>query len=269
MAPSLGALEDTPENIWGTKPYNPETDRDLPTVFFGLYGFPDFYELWRHRGKKWVLWAGSDIRHFADGYHLTEGGNIKIQPERIAQYLATQCENWVENYVEANALLEFGVPTKITPSFLGKVENFEISYKPGKKVKLYTSVSGDNFNLYGWNKIHFLASEHPLIEFHLYGNTIPFVTSLPNVKDHGRVPKEQMNAEIKEMQGALRLTDFDGFSEIIAKSILMGQWPVSQIKYPYTLDVDHMGLIHHLKEPNKAGRDFYIKTLNKFPWVKK
>jgi len=59
-SPTLGALEDTPENIWGTEEYNPETDSELPTVFCGLYGLPDFYALWRHKGKKWVWWsAGS------------------------------------------------------------------------------------------------------------------------------------------------------------------------------------------------------------------
>ena len=58
---------------------------------------------------------------------------------------------------------------------------------------------------------------------------------------HGRVAQEVMNEEIKEMQGALRLTEMDGFSEILAKSILWGQWPVSLIKYSHILNI----LLHH------------------------
>src|SRR5210317_1709798 len=84
-SPTLGELEDTAENIWGIKEYNPETDKDKPCVFFGLYGLPDFWALWRHRGKKWILWAGSDIIHFQNGYHLEYGGAIKIGAEPLGE----------------------------------------------------------------------------------------------------------------------------------------------------------------------------------------
>ena len=51
-APSLGALEGTPEEVWGTKDYE---NQDDPTVFFGLYSLSDFFVLLKHRGKKKIV----------------------------------------------------------------------------------------------------------------------------------------------------------------------------------------------------------------------
>jgi len=110
VAPSLGGgFAGTPEKVWGTKPYNAETDKELPCVFFGLYGLPDFYALWRHKGKKWILWAGSDIRHFISGYWLAEKGEIKIEPKALAKWINKNCENWTENEIEANSFPDTGL----------------------------------------------------------------------------------------------------------------------------------------------------------------
>ena len=266
-SPTLGALEDTPENIWGTTEY--EGDRDEPTVFVGLYGLPDFYALWRHLGKKWILWCGSDIRHFKEGYFLNEGGGIKIRPEAYADWINSYCESWVENEAEYNVLKELGIESQICPSFLGDVNKFEINYQWSERPKLYTSVSGDDFKLYGWDKIPKLAQENRDIEFHLYGNSIPFCwieNDIENIIVHGRVPKEQMNEEIKSMQGALRLVEFEGFSEIIAKSLLMGQWPISLIEYPYTLPIHAIKNLKDRKKPNLQGREWLLSIVNHFPW---
>lgn len=267
-APSLGQLESTHQKVWGTKSYGGD-DLDKPTVFFGLYGLNDFFALWRHRGKKWILWAGSDIQHFLAGYWLDEEGKIRIHPTQISSWIDTYCESYVENEVEKSALASVGIRSKVVPSFLGDVKKFKISYGNWGKPRLYTSVSGDNFKLYGWDKIPELARKHPDIEFHLYGSEHQYakdLASIPNVINHGRVPKERMNEEIREMQGALRLTEFDGFSEILAKSILMGQYPVSNIEYKHMLTPATMNLLSLANEPNIAGRYHYLALINNFPW---
>ena len=170
-APSLGALEDTPENIWGTESEFTEIAFNDPVVFFGLYGLPDFYKLWRHEGRKAILWCGTDILHFRDGYWLEDGGSIKIRPKPLSTWINKHCESYVENEVEYAALKELGIESIVVPSFLGKVADYEISYVYSKTPKLYTSVSGDDFKRYGWGKIPVLAKANPNIEFHLYGNT--------------------------------------------------------------------------------------------------
>lgn len=263
IAPSIGPLEDHPHNVWETTDY---TNPDEPAVFFGLYGLPDFYALWRHRGKRYIFWAGSDLRHFLDGYWLDETGTIRLPTKPLAQWISRNCESWVENLAEWGALNRVGIRSQICPSFLGNINDYYLLYQHSYVPKLYTSVSGNDFKLYGWDKIDTLALACPYIEFHLYGNTEPWGTVCKNVVVHGRVPKEQMNGEIKHMQGALRLTEFDGFSEILAKSVLWGQWPVSQIAYPHILPVEEIGSVRFQFAPNERGRDYYRETLNKFPW---
>lgn len=272
VAPSLGKLEDEPENVWGTEDL-PSSREDNACVFFGLYGLPDFIELWKHRGKRAILWCGSDIRHFINGYWLDDKGAIRLDPEPLAKWINENCESYVENGVEHEALMVFGIESKIVPSFLGNVENYDISYTPNERPQVYASVSGDNFAMYGWEQIEIIADKCN-VDFHLYGNTIPWESKHSNVFVHGRVSKEQMNEEIKHMQCGLRTLDFDGFSEILAKSILWGQYPISYIAYPhidsYKSNEDLIQLLNSLKnktEPNIKARDYYIKNLNKYPWA--
>lgn len=271
-APSLGELEDTPQNIWGTEEY--EYDLDDPTVFFGLYGLADFYALWRHRGKKAILWAGSDIRHFIKGYWLDDRGEIRLDPLALAEWINKNCDCYVENGVEHEALMVYNIESKIIPSYLGTLEK-ELSYIPDERPSVYMSVSGDNFDLYGWHTIEQIADKCE-VDFYLYGNTIPFETKHSNVFIMGRVPKELMNEQIKGMQAGLRLTEFDGFSEILAKSVLMGQHPISYIAYPHidsykTID-ELIKLLNNLKNkgmPNLLGREYYMKNLNNYEWNNK
>lgn len=264
-SPTLGELEESHQKIWGTVEYK---DRDRPTVFFGLYGLPDFYALWRHKGIKEVFWAGTDIFHFEKGYWLEDEGKLRLgvfSRNDLAIWLNRNCGHWVENEVERDRLWKCGVMARIQPSFLGDINKFPISFKPGNKV--YASVSGNNFEQYGWGRISLMALNNPNIEFHLYGNTIKPPYDFPrNVKIHGRIPKSQMNKEIMGMQGGLRLTEFDGFSEVLAKSVLWGQWPISTINYPYILSPNKISEILEKREPNLEGREHYRKWLNQFPW---
>lgn len=264
IAPSLGGgFDGTPNKCWGTTNYKSDEE---PTVFFGMYGFPDFIDLWKHKGHRSILWCGSDIQHFLKGYWLDKEGVMRLRAFDLAPWIDTYCENYVENDKEQSALRSVGIRSTVIPSFLGNVYKYKVNYKWNKKPKLYTSVSGDDFKLYGWDKIPQLAQDNPDIEFHLYGNTIEVSPVAPNVIVHGRVPIEQMNREIKKMQGALRLTEFDGFSEIIAKSVLMGQWPVSLIEYPHMLKLSEIREILEKKEPNTQGREYYLEKVNQYPW---
>lgn len=263
IAPSLGALEGHPNGVWGTVPY---TDDTKPCVFFGLYGLPDFYALWRHKGKKWVLWAGSDIRHFVKGYWLDDKGEIRMNPKPLAQWIDKHCESWVENEEERDELRKLGIYSRVCPSFLGNIDDYPVSYAWSDRPKVYASVSGDDFNLYNWPLIEMIAPDYPGIEFHLYGNTKEWRTAHPNVIVHGRIPKEQMNEEVKRMQGGFRPVFFEGFSEIVAKSLLWGQWPISYMNYPHTLAFDELHLLHEKKTPNVDGRSYYRETLNRYPW---
>lgn len=266
ISPTLGeGFAGTPYDVWGVEKYNPATDLNEPTVFMGVYGLPDLYSVWKHKGKKYILWCGSDIRHFTQGYWLDSKGYTRANPDRLAGWIQTQCESYVENTVERDALLRYGITAKVIPSFLGNVNKYKLSYKYSTKPKVYTSVSGDDFDLYGWHEIGNLAKNNPHVTFYLYGNQKEWYSNLKNIIVRGRVSQETFDEETSKMQGALRLTRFDGFSELLAKSILWGQYPISpHIDYPYM-----MKDFKFKKTPNIKGRNYYRKVLNKYPWNEK
>lgn len=274
-APSLGLLENSPEQTWGTEVYfDDPMDRFLhdPVVFFGVYGFPDFYKVWRHKGRKAILWAGSDINHFLNGYWLDKEGKIRLDPTPMAEWINKNCENYVENGVEHEALITLGIESKIIPSFLGHTMNYPMSYEHNTRPKVYLSVSGDNFDMYGWPIIEEIADKCN-VDFYLFGNMKPWSTKHHNVFVLGRMTKEEMNDQIQHMQCGLRLNEFDGFSEVLAKSVLWGQHPISRIGYPhidsFKTKEELIQLLNNLVNkttPNIEGREYYKKYLNAYPW---
>lgn len=274
VAPSLGeGFAGKPCDTWGGVPYLGDIFHDSrPCLFFGVYGLPDFFSLWRHRGKKYILWAGSDIRHFINGYWLDTKGEIRFDPEPLAEWISKNCESYVENGVEAEALRVFGIESKIVPSFLGNLEDYQVEYRHNSRPMVYLSVSGDDFSLYRWDLIEEIADKCG-VDFHLYGNTKEWTSKHSNVFVHGRIPQEQMNEEIKHMQCGLRVLEFDGFSEILAKSVLWGQYPISYIGYPHIDSfksngelVEKLNNLVNMQTPNLKARDYYLNNLNNYPW---
>ena len=78
----------------------------------------------------------------------------------------------------------------------------------------------------------------------------------------------------------MRLNKHDGFSEIVIKSILLGQYPISYIPYgsgvwDYKTESELRILLRHLQNPpaserpNIEGREAWIAKLNNFPWMEK
>ena len=224
-SPTLGELESDALSVWGTPPYNPEADLNEPCIWFGLYSLRDFYSIWRHKGKRAILWCGSDITHFINGYWLDDKGRIRINSAPLAKWINENCDSYVENNVEMEALKKLGIRSKVCPSFLGKVEDYSVSYKWNERPKIYASISGNDFILYCWDKIEEIAAKVPWADFYLYGNTESWPTKNKNVFVRGRVEKEIMNEEIKSMSCGLRLLEFDGASEILVKNLLYGGYP--------------------------------------------
>jgi len=276
-APSLGGLEGTPEEAWGTLPYSWK-QRNEPTVFFGLYDLRDYLALGAHKGKKWVLWCGSDLRHLRSGF-IANDGKLKWLSllfrgkfTRLVRSVLKTAEHWVENETEKEALESLGIKvTGVCPSFIGNIHQFKITYTPKKNPAVYLSASEGRQEEYGFPVVERIARWTPSVRFHLYGAN--WKTKHKNVQVHGRVPKDQMNQEISKMQCGLRLNEFDGFSEILAKAVLMGQYAIGKVPHPYIPSYENdMELIMQLDalsyrpEPNAKARTWYLKNLNQYPW---
>src|SRR3990167_5013184 len=144
-APSLGELENTAEEVWGTKEYDPVFHRKEPAVFFGLYDLRDYWYLWRHQGKRYILWAGGDIRNLINKFILNDGKIKKLSKLLRGNWwllpLLKKCYNYVENKDEQKKLEELGIESTIVPSFLGKIEDFPLSYKWSPRPNVYISAN--------------------------------------------------------------------------------------------------------------------------------
>jgi hypothetical protein len=275
-AKSLGELEATHQEAWGTTDYE---SRHFPTVFFGLYDLRDYLALSVHKGKCWVLWAGGDIENLIHGFTLNDG-KLKWLGKFLPlnwwlKGMLRKAEHWVEDEDEAEKLKMF-LPSKkinICPSFLGKIDYWSDpirEYYHKQKPDVYVSCGKDRQWEYGFDTVERIAGKCNVV-FHLYGDD--WMTGHDNVIVHGRVSKEQFNKDIRHYQCGLRLNEHDGFSEITAKSVLMGQYPITRLRFEmipqYNNDrelIEYLNSLRGCTQPNRKGRKYYLETLNRYPW---
>lgn len=224
------------------------------TVFWGLYHPFDYLKFIFHRGERGVFWCGGDIVNLKKRRFWSEV--IRRVP---AHHLC-------ENELEQKALAEMGIQADIKPMFFGDVTQFAISFKPSKNPQVYIHCPPGREEEYGLIEAISVAHHIPEVTFHFYGTK--FLTAMTNIVSHGMVSERQFNEEVKEYHCALRLNEFDGFADITAKSILLGQYPITRIPYP-NIDCapDKEALLKLLKElkykkrPNYKAREFWYEKL--------
>lgn len=185
--------------------------------------------------------------------------------------------HFCENSVEQEALARLGIVATIQPSFLEEIpplhyfSDYPIIYQGREyRTHAYIHAREGRKDEYGLPTIHRVSLFVPDVLFHVFG--VSSSLRIPNVWYHGHISNDDFNALIQKYQSGLRFNRFDGFSEITAKSVLMGQYPITMhIQYPYIdFAQDENKLIALLqqlknkKEPNYAARDFWIEKISEF-----
>lgn len=197
-------------------------NRNDRVIFFGLYHWKDYLRFIWHRGQKKVFWCGSDI--------------LALEDRPIWQSLIrnSTAKHYCENHVEEYHLSSMGIIAFIEPMIFDDPNKFKISYKWSKKPKFFASYHSGREIEYNWHN-------NPQVDF-LEG-----------------LSEQQFNEKIKSYQGAVRYNRFDGFAETLAKSVLMGQYPFSQIEYPHIFSMTEK--VNSLpKQPNYEGRKYWLKV---------
>ncbi len=260
---SVEGFKERAMKTWGLEEWKGWTENNEDVVFFGLYTKVDYDTYLRHKGKKRVFWCGSDILGLLSNYESRR--IIKLFPE---------AEHWCENEVEAENLKRAGIEPKVVPSFLDDFDKFPVSFKPSKKPHVWLCGHAKREDEYGWDLIEEIAEKLPDFTFHIYGaDKRESLSETPNIIYHGRVPEDQFNKEIREYQCGLRTNEHDGFSEVIAKSILLGQYPISKIPYEgiwtyKTIEelIERLNDLAKQDKPNEV-RDLWINKFNKYSWI--
>jgi len=256
ISSSIANFKDKILKRYGWQEYNWLRDIYKRVTFFGLYHFLDWSRFIIHRGQKHVFWCGGDI------LNLQKAGNVwqKLIAKQKADHV-------VENMVEKLELENMGICARVQPIILDDPRQFNICYRQSDKPKVFVCCHEGYEEQYGVNMLEGIAAVVPDVEINIYGVT---GESHDNVKYHGRVSNERFNEEIRKYQAGLRLNDFDGMGEVTYKSLLLGQWPISRISYPYVTFVkDTTDLINALndlknkKEPNYVGEVYWRNEAKK------
>lgn len=210
----------------GLKEYRFFRDWRKKTIFFGLYHELDYIKFLLHGGEKTVFWCGGDI------LNLMNNPNWRFWASLLSK---SRAKHFCENGREAEALLLMDIYTDIRPMIFDEPPT-ALNFKPIKNVlHVYISAHEGKEEQYGVDFIvNEVAPQVKWVVFHIYGVD---GLSVENVIYHGKVSNEEFNEDIKGYHCAIRWNYFDGFSEVLAKAVLMGQYAISRIWYP------HMGFV--------------------------
>ena len=248
VSSSIAPFKKKAEKTWKLEEYKWPRDIFRPVVFFGMYNIADYLRYFSHLGWNCIIWAGSDITALKKSHF-----------KKILTFWFSHIDNYVENQLEWNELADEGICADICPTFLEDVDDFPISFKPTDQPVVYISTRPGREGEYGLPLLKNLKHKCPEITF---------------VQFAGNVPEDKFNEMIKTYHCGLRTNEHDGFSEIIAKSVLMGQYPISRLKYPhidsYETEEQLVALLKDLKnkkEPNLKARDFWRGNVNNFPFL--
>ena len=262
------------QRTWGLEEWGGVDDPVNELLFFGLFHDRDFEVFHNFKGQKYIFWCGSDILRLLEDYERQRV--IRISPTT---------KHYCDNEQEAERLRSVGVEPNVIPSFLGSVEDYPISFRVPEdgKWKIWLCGHPIREQEYGFDQARELAKIFPDVEVHFYGVDKKYEgkanlssDNLPNVIYHGLVPEKQLDEEIRQYHCGLRPNERDGVSEVMVKSILLGQYPITKIPYDGVWSYGTFGelteLVNKLKQqtqPNYGLRELWIQKLNRFPWCSK
>ena len=228
-------------------------------LFLGLYFDRDYEVFKAHQGPRYVFWNGSDVSRLL--------GN----PEWIDIVKQTSAVHACHNKELQEELASVGISAVVRPIFFSDIKKYEVCFYQQDKLQLYINAHPQRETEYGINKVLSVSDKVPDVTFHIYGvdgNT------RENVVYHGLIDEIQMDREIKQYQGMLRLNKHDGLSQLLIKAGLMGQYIIGTQDLPGVMTVkgedDILKMIKEIKkkkEPNLEFRDYYLDKLNNFDWL--
>jgi hypothetical protein len=265
VSSSVIGFKEKAERTWGLEEWQGMNDPVKEIVFFGMYHERDLGVFEMEFDKRIIFWCGSDVSRVVQDYERRR--ILKNYPDT---------EHYCENEIEQLELHNAGLEANIVPSFLDDVNKYQPSFvlPTDRKWKIWLCAHPEREDEYGVALAKRWAEKDPELEFHIYGiNKNVRDKDIPNVIFHGKVPEAQLNEEIKSYHAGFRPNFHDGFSEVVAKSVLLGQYPITRIKYAdiwnYENEEQLRDCWENLKKQTTSNpaRDLYLTRFNNFPFV--
>lgn len=206
-----------------------------------------------HRGKRTIFWCGGDI------LALKKSLWRYIIPRLKARHIC-------EHSVEESVLRDLGIKAEIHPMIFD-VPIVKNSYIAQDKIHVYMCVHLGREKEYGIDTVERLSTIKELegYIFHIYGI---MKEDTRNIRYHGKVSPEKFAYDIEHYHCGLRLNEFEGLSEVTARSVLLAQYPISRMYFPnITYAPDFPSLVKELvglknkTKPNLIGQKYWTDKL--------
>jgi glycosyltransferase involved in cell wall biosynthesis len=211
-------------------------DQYSPTLFFGIYNSEDINKLKNHKGKRYILWGGTDadsrfknremilkfIKDLPDTIHFSSSQNLE--------------QRLVENKI-SNKKIELDLVDR---------KLFKQTNKFGKKILIYNGFSKGNEHIYGSDVYEKVMDKLPNYEY-IFSNTL-------------NLPIEKMPEIYKSCCIVLRLTTNDASAQTVKECELMGLPIVHNGDNPKAIKWENENDISKtiLKIKNCIDRVYYI-----------
>ncbi len=161
------------------------SDTDI-TLFFGIYNEEDIIKLIDHKGKKYILWGGTDCNY---KYDIRNKNLEKIAAISNILHLSSSDDIY-------ERLLNFGIQSKRIDINMVDYNIFYPRKNIGKKIYIYNGYKKGNEKLYGEKIYEQVIKSLPNFEY-IFSNTL-------------KCPYEEMPNIYSECFIGLRLTEHDG-----------------------------------------------------------
>ena len=241
----------------GYEHYDPQKDKNLPCVFI-LYFEEDYQWLCEHRGQKYVSWRGTDVMRFKL-YYFEKYGKYLIDP-RVKHI----CLNYQQKAILAN----LGINASVIYSTFTDIKKYKPCFKPGNNV--YMTITPGREAEYGLGYFMTLAKIFDELEFHIFG--IEYPLGLNNWHSYNWMLEDDMDKIIADFQLCLVLKEYDGFSNLAVKALMMNHYLITNVWYPNIPKYnDFEDLLHHigkfgagtLEHPDYS---YWKEIINNFKW---
>jgi len=243
---------------FGFKPYTGIEDKSV--LFMGLYFQQDYDAFKKCIGRKYVFWNGSDVSRL-----LLKREWQEILKEFPAKHICHTQKLQKE-------LETVGIEAIVKPLFFADVNDYQVSFKPRKRLEVYVNAHKEREDEYGIPMVYQVAKRLPDVDFFVYG--VEGVDT-ENLKYIGWLDESEADSKMSQHHVCLRLNYHDGFSQLVMKAGLWGHYVISRQEIKGTIQFDDvLDLVEKIRalqgttEPQNELREYLLGLkLDEIDWL--
>lgn len=220
-------------------------DRNLPSLFFGIYNIEDINKVKAHKSDVYIIWGGTDFDYSFD-YRVNMINSLLKYSSKIKLHYGLS-SNLMDRLTEKNLICERIYLNLVDKKIFKKVDTY------GDAIFVYNGLNPGNEIIYGKEIYEKVEKNLPNFKF-IYSNQLK--------AKYNEMPKIYSKCFI-----GLRLTKKDGNANMVQELIEMGIPVIHNGEYPTIKWQDEKSITESIlntyKKKNEDINDIYSKNYNK------